>query len=359
MQLNRDNNFDFLRIFAASMVMFAHSFDLLGLSQHEPLRVWSNQFIDFGALAVNVFFVISGFLITASLLSGKSLFEFFIARVLRIYPGLVTAVLFSALLIGGWFTQYAWSDYIGHPQIQHYLLSNLFFFDKQYSLLDVFSQNAMLELNGSLWTIRWECFFYITLLILGLSSAGKISWTKWLCGAFYILIISLCWSRTDLTGLKPEPINFMRVAPYFAVGGLLYMRFSMISRWFKQGAAMLVALSILVFMAKGTFYFKPLFTFTLAFAVLWLAYNAPIKLPKSAHGHDYSYGVYLFACPIQQSLAASFEWNFDYAPWMFFIFSACCVLPVALLSWHFIEKPALNLRKPALAWLSVKHRIYS
>lgn len=359
MLLNRNNNFDFLRVFAAGMVVFAHSFDLLGLSSHEPLRVLSGNFIDFGALAVNMFFVISGFLITASLFSGKGLLAFLIARVLRIYPALVVAVLFSSLVIGAWFTQYEWLDYIRHQQLSHYIFSNLFFFDKQYILLDLFSQNPMTELNGSLWTIRWECFFYGALLILGLASIDRPAIAKCLCWFFYILMIALCWSRADLTGLKPEPINFMRVAPYFAVGGLLYLHYPLTARLIKHGIIILLVLSAFVFMAKGSILFKPMFTLTLALAVLWLAYSARIKLPKSANGNDYSYGVYLFACPIQQSLVASFTWDFTYAPLVFFICSMCCVLPFALLSWHYIEKPALNLRKPALAWLNVKHRVYS
>ena len=62
---HRDNNFDFLRFIAALLVIITHSVTLTGAGIH-PLKSFSNGQIRVGDLAVDVFFTMSGFLITAS-----------------------------------------------------------------------------------------------------------------------------------------------------------------------------------------------------------------------------------------------------------------------------------------------------
>src|SRR5579884_2478670 len=92
----RQNNFDYIRFTAAVMVIFAHSYSLL--KQTDPLGRLTG-FIDCGALAVDIFFVISGYLITKSLMR-RPLIEYVQARVLRLLPGWAVAVFFCAFIVG-------------------------------------------------------------------------------------------------------------------------------------------------------------------------------------------------------------------------------------------------------------------
>ena len=95
----RDNNFQLVRLFAAAFVVAFHSYALTGRWTHEPLwRIMPET--NFGALGVKIFFVVSGFLVTQSWLSRQSVAPFVAARVLRIYPALVAATLFTIMLAG-------------------------------------------------------------------------------------------------------------------------------------------------------------------------------------------------------------------------------------------------------------------
>jgi len=57
---------------------------------------------------------------------------------------------------------------------------------------------------------------------------------------------------------------------------------------------------------------------------------------------DYSYGTYICAWPIQQTLAVSF---IAISPYMMMVSAFFITLLLAMLSWHFIEKPAMRLKR--------------
>jgi peptidoglycan/LPS O-acetylase OafA/YrhL len=58
---------------------------------------------------------------------------------------------------------------------------------------------------------------------------------------------------------------------------------------------------------------------------------------------DYSYGIYLYGFPVQQTVAylfpASREWYLNA------LFSLPVIIALAALSWHIIERPSLSLKK--------------
>src|SRR5215472_14362624 len=87
------NNFNIIRLSLALMVIFSHSFPVAlghgGDTRFEPLNIWTRHQASSGAVAVNSFFFISGFLITASWLRSRSVPDYFLKRVLRIYPGFI------------------------------------------------------------------------------------------------------------------------------------------------------------------------------------------------------------------------------------------------------------------------------
>ena len=110
----RDNNFQVIRLLAASFVVLFHSYALTSRWTHEPLWQLMPE-LNFGALGVKIFFVISGFLVTQSWLARRQVVPFVAARALRIYPALVAATLFT-IALAGVSTSLPWRDYLAHPQ---------------------------------------------------------------------------------------------------------------------------------------------------------------------------------------------------------------------------------------------------
>ena len=148
---SRTNHFDIMRLTAALLVVFSHSFNLshgkvLG-KQYEPLMQLSKGQITLGGLAVLVFFVISGFLITASFDKDKNVLSFCQKRFLRIYPGLIVVVLLTALVLGPLMTELPLWEYFKKPETYNYLVNNIGFIRYQDFLPGVFEHNTVPPLH--------------------------------------------------------------------------------------------------------------------------------------------------------------------------------------------------------------------
>ena len=169
------NNLDCLRLVFAVTVIFSHSYAIgIGMQTEtygaasqftEPMLLWSHGQTTFGIIAVDAFFIISGFLIANSFLRSRSLLVYFRKRVARIYPGFVVCMLILALAVvpiaGGIFANQSLSgrvaDFIGRAAI----LWNI-------NVGNSFARNPLPNvIDGSVWTIPWEFVCYI-----GLAAAG-------------------------------------------------------------------------------------------------------------------------------------------------------------------------------------------
>src|SRR5689334_20689842 len=101
--LGRSNNIDFLRFALASLVILSHSYPLVwGNNTREPFSMATGGQRTGGELAVEGFFILSGFLITRSWYSARSTGDYLRRRALRIYPGFFVAVAFSGLIAAPW-----------------------------------------------------------------------------------------------------------------------------------------------------------------------------------------------------------------------------------------------------------------
>lgn len=160
---NRDrfNLFDLLRLIAAILVIYGHSYPLLGLIPPDFItRIF--PFVDSGAFVVYIFFTISGFLNAKSVAKNKAT-VFYINRSLRIFPGLIVALIFAALLIGPLCTTLPLERYVASPQIWKYIASNSVL-SPNYALPGVFGDNLYkTAVNGSLWTLPTEFVLYLIL----------------------------------------------------------------------------------------------------------------------------------------------------------------------------------------------------
>lgn len=141
-------------------MLFGHLIELSQVKQFEPFLPFFNT-----KLAISGFFVISGFLIAKSYEKNPSLIIYFWKRVKRIVPAYFTVIMFCAIFL--WFvSQLSFSDYFSDVQFWKYLIANLSFQNYiEPCLPNVFEGNLICAVNGSLWTIKIEEGFYLSVPI--------------------------------------------------------------------------------------------------------------------------------------------------------------------------------------------------
>jgi len=161
----RDNNFNLIRIFAAFAVLVAHSFTLSGISA-EPLQTVTGMSL--GTIAVDVFFITSGFLVSGSLLTRRSIVEYLCARGLRIFPALLVMIAVTVCCLGVYFTDVPLASYFAAPETHRYVVKNATLITgAAYYLPGVFEQNPYNGgVNGSLWSMPHEVRLYAILAII-------------------------------------------------------------------------------------------------------------------------------------------------------------------------------------------------
>jgi peptidoglycan/LPS O-acetylase OafA/YrhL len=97
--VGHENNCNLIRMLAAQAVLFSHSFVLAtGRDADQPLYLHLRG-VTLGSIAVDVFFVLSGFLVCGSLIARQELRSFLRARALRVYPGLIASVVLTVVVL--------------------------------------------------------------------------------------------------------------------------------------------------------------------------------------------------------------------------------------------------------------------
>lgn len=312
------NSFDHLRLIAAYMVLITHQFGVLKLDAEWPLGI-------LGAWGVNIFFAISGYLNTISLLSSKSPPVFLMSRAFRIYPALILCIAFTVLL-GACVTTKSLGDYFGLETFQHFWRNSGVFFGQRNTLPGVFETNPVVGMNASLWTLPIEGRFYIYLAVaifllryLPLPMAAL-----WCAACVYAL-----WTGVDSTIDKPAErlgILFVTGACIAAVQRLRNL----------PTAAILVAAMAALFFARGQ-----IFTASMLLVALGSVLAGQIEMPPALRLKlDISYGLYLFAFPIQQFTV---WWGLTF--WPGIVTATILTAALALLSAIVVEQPALQLAK--------------
>lgn len=336
--IQHKNNFDFLRLLFASLVIFTHSFALFTGNPHDDpaFKLTHRILSDF---AVCGFFILSGFLIRQSLDRSSSLKSFFKKRALRIVPGLWMAVLFTVFVIGIAATTLPLSQYITNKETWSYVLDNMFLVPRQKTLPGVFENNIETAVNGSLWTLRYELLFYVLLSLLAFVPKSKIKVVT-----FAILAICLigCFLINNqllfAEGNSKVPGIFCSLGVYFSAGACL----SLYVNFIKSKRKIILSVSALLFFAS-VFIFKnkletlDMLTFATMLVSFGLCYFPPLNFSK--YTGDFSYGTYIYAYPIQQALIALFH---PANVWALMLPSFILSWLAGLLSWHLVEKQFLK-----------------
>jgi peptidoglycan/LPS O-acetylase OafA/YrhL len=334
---DRRNNFDVLRLVAASFVLFSHSYALT--ANAEPFAGVSGW--TFGEIGVVMFFAMSGFLIAKSWSEQSRLRPFAVKRGLRLLPALVVAVSVTVFVIGPLFTVLPLSSYFTDPTTWLYLVRCAFLITFFGTLPGVFETNPYPDaVNGSLWTLPVEACCYAMAAALGTLGLLRRS----VLAPFGLLLV-LCVTPLSPFAIAPAggttggnlPLIIMLGAT-FVLGGLAYsVRARLHLSWI-----VLAALMVLWIVTWGGGWTQATGVLAIAFAVLVLAFRTPAWLRRLTAPGDVSYGIYVYAFPVQQSVAAI--WG-AIDPLLMMAIAFPVTYGLAFLSWRLIERPALALKR--------------
>lgn len=348
-----ENAFDLLRLIAALAVLFSHNFPLLGM--REPSMASGHTL---GTIAVLIFFSISGYLVSQSLARSSSLGRFALKRFLRIYPGLVVALLFCALVVGPLFTTLPIEVYLSSDATWRSVL-RFFGVTGEDRLPGVFETNPYpIKVNSSLWTIKYELICYVILGLIGAiaSVSTRPSVRRWtFAGIFSVALIVLTLATVQgvsvgqvlgrLWGVKVGrefeyfARNFADFAAAFFFGAYIAESCSTILH--RREIVVMAAVSIAVAIVLPQM--GPMVPFAICVVSLWVATVAPRFIARLTRGEDLSYGVYIYAFPVQQSVVALGGGTTGY--WGTLVSSLVVTLALAALSWRLVEKPSLELKR--------------
>lgn len=347
--------FDLVRLSLAVMVLCVHS-SLLApgadkaapLFPGAPIGQWA-----FDWVPVPAFFALSGFLVAASAERLK-LFDFLANRALRIAPALAVQVALAALVLGPLLTTLPLSAYFADPKLWSYLLNLVGLV--HYELPGLFASNPEpLVVNGSIWTVPHELFCYA--LLAALVAVGAFRSRRLLALAVVgLFAVSIMIAETRAHGAAlpyGDRLEYLfvtrgaaKLVPMFLLGVVIH-RFRHAIAW-SGGVAAFAGGALVCLMSFGApgWAADPVFNAVagplLAYLVVWAGLNPAFEV-KALKGRDYSYGVYLYGFPLQQAILTAFPHIASKA--LFFALSLAAAGATAALSWRFVEKPALRLRR--------------
>ena len=343
--LRHDGNaFTAMRWLLASAVMFSHGYDLtLPERGLDPTVAWLS--FPVAALAVYMFFMLSGFLVSGSL-AKRGAGSFAAARGLRLIPGLWVMLLVTTLGLWAIFTPMPLLDFLKHPATMRYVGRNAALLGGGYTLPGVFPENQLPGLvNGSLWTITWEVRCYILLALVGVT--GLLGSRRLFTGFF---LAAATVHMAVPIGIVTSLGNPRKLAFAFFIGVLAYLwRDKLRLSW---PLALLGVAASLLLPPVGLLKMTAL-QVSFAYLVLVAAFCVPQSCKRaSAALPDYSYGIYIYAFPMQQLALAV---GIGTTPLANMSSAWLMTLPLAALSWHLVEKPALGF-KPAARTRRTKPR---
>ena len=334
----RENNFDFMRLSRAVLVIYSHGYALgLGSEVREPFMVLTRGQVSGGVIAVDAFFVMSGFLITASAERSRGVGTFLKKRFARIYPAFLVAALLTALVIlplsGGGFLFTDWFS-----RTRDFIWKTLWLTEFSYS--GAFSNNPFPNvINGSTWSIPYEFWCYIgvaALLVAGIlrrrSVVLAIFVVSWIVSILF-RVEGWILGGKELGLILGPPQIWARMLPLYLAGVVFYLyRDRIPMRGWLAGVSLVCMLAASFFYSGWTIMFPIAGTYLL----FWFAFSPGIRLHHFGRFGDFSYGTYLYAFPIEQLFARWF--GHPVAPGLLFLCATPVTLVIAVASWYGVER---------------------
>ena len=317
----------------ALSVFFGHTAVLTQSIQLRPLASVFNV-----SVAVDVFFVISGFLIFMSYERSTSLKDYFVKRVRRIYPAYFTVIVICAIFGLFFSSKLSLREYYSIDWLK-YCLANLSFLNfLQPTLPGVFDENHLALVNAALWTIKIEVMFYVTvpliaffisrynrLLVIGIVYGGSILYSK--------VLTYMGWNISDFYFLLEKQLPGQLA--FFIAGAALYYYID----FARKHSLKLLFAGLIGFALHKNFGLYFIYPASLAIITVYFAVFF-IYMGNWGKFGDFSYGTYIWHFPVLQAYIS--VGMFQTRPFGGFILSMLTVLIFAIISWHIIEKPFLK-----------------
>lgn len=329
---SRPNSLNLLRLVLAAAVILWHSYAVLGIEKPDT------GFQDLvGALPVNGFFAISGFLIYRSWAHQPSVKNYLLARVMRIYPAFWVCLIVTAVIFAPLSTLFQGGDPLRQlmsTSTLTYLVKNASLAMFQWRIGNSPSDIPFVDSwDASLWTLAWEFLCYLGLL--GLALLGMTT-RKWIL-------------PTAFTASVIINVLAMSLLPYEAVGragrfSIFFLAGALVAQYsWRVTAGWGVAITALTVACLSSWI--PVGHYIVqapAIAIGLIALGGVFNPRWSELRNDVSYGVYIYAFPVQQFLAIVGLLALDVLT--FSALALMLTIPLALLSWFLIERPSLRLR---------------
>ncbi len=328
--MNRANNLDLLRVIFASIVVLSHCHEL-SLQQD----LWWVPHVVSSRVAVEGFFAMSGYLIVASYDRSSSLSNYLKKRARRILTAYWATLVFS-LILGTVISRISVVAFWSSFETWKYIFSNLCFANFLHPTLPgLFIDNpAQPTVNGALWTIKIEVMFY--LLVPGIVMLCR-RLGQWPVLSTIFLLSAVYRTACEGAGHPTLATQLPGQLCYFVIGGLVYYYYSLFCR---LGVWMWVVAisSYLAYLAIDGIVLR---AFSISLLVLCFAFIFPRFQGPTRYG-DFSYGIYVFHCPIIQALIAL--GLFQVYPRLAVAVVLCSVAIISIASWNFVERPFLARR---------------
>jgi peptidoglycan/LPS O-acetylase OafA/YrhL len=330
------NNFDLLRLLAAVQVLVFHSARHLELELPE----WMNVFERFPG--VPVFFVISGYLVSASYERSGNLTLYLQNRFLRIFPGL-WACLAATVVVAS-----AFGFNFLRPSALTWFVAQMVGLIYTPGFLDSFGFGSY---NGSLWTIPVELQFYCVVPFVYLL-AHRTRWRNLVFVLLFLAFVAIVLftnydiSRSDQsTATKVFGYTFVPHFYMFLAGLLLQRAGAYRSAWiFNKGPLWVATYLSFSFLAPETVATKIALSLVMAVCTVSMAYTLPGVADKLLHRNDISYGVYIYH-GLLLNVLVSLHW-LHRIEYLLIVLAGACTL--GYLSWVFVERPFLRKKKHTL-----------
>ncbi|MBW0116085.1 acyltransferase family protein [Pseudonocardia abyssalis] len=345
----RRNSVNALRLALAGIVLISHSLKFQGYE--DPVGHLTGGDVDMGTMAVDGFFALSGFLILGSWLSSPSTGRYLWRRCLRILPGFWACLVVSSfvllpvasLLEFGTLAGFPWT---GEQSALTYVVDNAALFVRQYEVPGVFGGEAV---NGSLYTLFYEFACYLAVAALG--ALGLLRDRLWpllaVAAAVWLLALSELLDGAVLTSRSSTLEIALRFGSMFLAGAVAARVGPRLPMGPAGGAvAVLVLVQAVVLASMATTPEASTLVYVViapaAVAYLVLLAGASPRLHRIGSRRDLSYGLYVYAWPVQAMLLLV-----GAAAWPLPLYAAASLaggLALALASWTWVESSALRFK---------------
>jgi peptidoglycan/LPS O-acetylase OafA/YrhL len=340
------NNFHLVRFIAATLVLYGHCYPLTNRGTYDEITLFSQGIFPAAHMGVCIFFVVSGYLVSQSLQNSQTIFNFLWKRIIRIFPALIVSLIFCVCVVGTVFTTLPLNEYWQNHETYRFWKLIKLYPHVGYTLPGVFKTLPIKDVNGSLWTLPYEVTMYLFLVFLqlcGLFSKRNIILFLFLFSFPFTTYLFFNYHPTSLIPILHLTFtDSLEFGIYFMAGTLMNLFKDNVAFRFRYFAIM-----VLLWFGLGLVHITtPIMIKTISFLALpyIVLYLAKLKGKLNDFGKmgDFSYGIYIYAFPVQQMMVQLYGTEIS-IPKMFMM-SFSIVLLLSILSWYLIEERALRLK---------------